>query len=287
MKPHFTLKFLFVALLALFANRSFSEQANPIANIQQPKPADGQPPSKASAAKPVLCCGKSVTAEATSTTEKPRHNDGAPMRSILISTTAQDRVPPKDEKEGEIDPKTGKPVTKPAIRTEKAPPKGEREVEIDPKTGKPVITPANPPTLIPRPPTLIPRPERPMPRPEKPVVDPETPLIKPDLTAKPLLGCKHEITLQNLNSASQVTQVRISPYSGGASIQAAYGPTGWSMNSSAAGFVFKKGGAVIPVGTYPGFVITMNSNNQGQQWVLVEWLTAQGQVICGQPLYVP
>jgi hypothetical protein len=110
----------------------------------------------------------------------------------------------------------------------------------------------------------------------------------PNVPAKPLLGCKHDLTFQILDSTAQVTQILVSPFSGGAAIQSAVAPVGWTATTSAAGVEFKLlGGAPITVGSYTGFSITIDSTNAGQQYVLVEFQKLTGQTICGKPLFVP
>ena len=109
-------------------------------------------------------------------------------------------------------------------------------------------------------------------------------------TGKPAVqvGCQHSITLQQLDSSFQATQIRVKPYGGGANIGSAIAPAGWTVTTSPTGAVFKlQGGGVISVGSHSGFSINLGSTSQAHQYVLVEWMTAEGEVICGQPLYVP
>ncbi len=109
-------------------------------------------------------------------------------------------------------------------------------------------------------------------------------------TGKPAVqvGCQHSITFQQLDSSFQATQIRVKPYGGGANIGSAIAPAGWTVTTSPTGAVFKlQGGGVISVGSHSGFSINLGSTSQAHQYVLVEWMTAEGEVICGQPLYVP
>lgn len=221
------------------------------------------------------------------TEKEPVKEEGAAPRKVEGKTPMKEegRVPRKTEgkepmkDEGDaprkVEGKTpeGRPV----------PRKGDPENPKDPVPGRGRPVPGKEM----KEPTDGNRPGKPIPK-EEPKVLPLEKLPKPGLPILPMPGCKHEITFQNLDAASQATKILVSPFGGGTSIASSVAPVGWTATASAAGVEFMQAsGAVIPVGTHTGFSITIASNNNGQQYALAEFKTATGQTICGQPLFVP